>query len=762
MQNANRGVPIWQPQIFDRTRSGDGHAMDALLRSGCVRQTCDEIGAQLEDLVAARACRSLTADDSAELSESLVNKAARYDYGRWIHYPWNGCLVHLLPPPEFRELRLNRNRHKITSLEQERLARSTVAVVGLSAGNVISRTLCLEGICERFKLADFDALALSNLNRLEAGVHELGLQKTVILARRLYEINPYLEISLQHSGLLPEGLDHFLSGSPKPDIVIDECDDLQMKLLLRERARSFRLPVLMATSDRGMIDIERFDLEPERPILHGLVGNVSGANASSLTKEERLSLVLSIVGAEEVSTRAASSMLEINQTVSTWPQLASDVVLGGAAIATAVRRLLLGQPLPSGRRFVDVEATLDGHNRAGSEGQADVRSEPIKQSHAPETHAAPERCFDERLSPLIRFIIEHGCLAPSGGNCQPWRFYTDDTSVWIVHDRKRSKNLMDVGHRASYLALGAAIENMCIAAASRSCVTHVEPFPLQTNKTVVARLSFSPADQRTVDDDARWLDLVRRRVTNRKRGAPLELTGQQAAELSDAAASYGVRVQFATGRDELAQIGRIVGECDRLRFLCPPLHAELITELRWTTADAERTSDGLALETLELTSGDSAILRLLARPEVASTLRELGGGAALAEPSAKAIAGSSAVGLLAVDGSTPAAAVRGGRAFERLWLRATALDLGLQPLGGVTGMMAMLTTDAPSVLSTQEQSTLRAQEIALCRFFPELQGATMLMLFRLSKVPPPSARSRRLPLRRVLVFGRPSEEADDE
>jgi hypothetical protein len=76
-------------------------------------------------------------------------------------------------------------------------------------------------------------------------------------------------------------------------------------------------------------------------------------------------------------------------------------------------------------------------------------------------------------------------------------------------------------------------------------------------------------------------------------------------------------------------------------------------------------------------------------------------------------------------------------------------------------MTAMLTTDAPSVLSPQERSTLRAQETALYRFFPELHGATMLMLFRLSKVPPPSARSRRLPLRRVLVFGRPSEEDDD-
>ena len=30
----------------------------------------------------------------------------------------------------------------------------------------------------------------------------------------------------------------------------------------------------MATSDRGLVDVERFDLEPHRPILHGLLGDL--------------------------------------------------------------------------------------------------------------------------------------------------------------------------------------------------------------------------------------------------------------------------------------------------------------------------------------------------------------------------------------------------------------------------------------------------------------------------------------------------------
>jgi nitroreductase len=52
---------------------------------------------------------------------------------------------------------------------------------------------------------------------------------------------------------------------------VEECDDLYLKIALREYARKKRVPVLMETSDRGLLEIERFDLEPERGILHGLM-----------------------------------------------------------------------------------------------------------------------------------------------------------------------------------------------------------------------------------------------------------------------------------------------------------------------------------------------------------------------------------------------------------------------------------------------------------------------------------------------------------
>ena len=57
--------------------------------------------------------------------------------------------------------------------------------------------------------------------------------------------------------------------------IMEVCDGLDMKIISRFKAREFGVPVVMDTNDRGMLDIERFDLEPQRPILHGLAGGVS-------------------------------------------------------------------------------------------------------------------------------------------------------------------------------------------------------------------------------------------------------------------------------------------------------------------------------------------------------------------------------------------------------------------------------------------------------------------------------------------------------
>jgi len=277
-------------------------------------------------------------DEAVAISDRLDGIPA-LEYGSWFYYPWSGALVHVLPVAQFRSLRIDRNRLTIPPLQQERLSKARIAVAGLSVGLTVATRLVLDGVGGRFALADFDALSLADLNRLSAPVSDLGINKAVLAARRLLELDPYLHVEIFPEGVTDANMDAFLGGwAPGPSLLIEECDDLYTKIRLRERARELRLPVLMETSDGGMLDIERFDLEPARELLHGLVPGINANALRGMATKDQGSILLRILGDEHLPLRTADSLVENGQTT-TWQRLAPGVALGGALVSDAARRV---------------------------------------------------------------------------------------------------------------------------------------------------------------------------------------------------------------------------------------------------------------------------------------------------------------------------------------------------------------------------------------------------------------------------------------
>ena len=332
-------------------------ALEDLRNSEDVWGELDLLEMQLNDLVNVRDPRRLA--DPQERSRQIERLRSERSCSRWIYYPWSGQLVHILGPPLYEELRLARNRYKITRQEQRTLAGLTIGVVGLSVGNAVATTLALEGVGGHLKLADHDVLDTSNVNRLRAPIHEIGLNKAILAARQISEFAPYLRISPIVDGLTDANLDSFFQDL---DVVVDECDDFRIKFLIREEARRRKIPVVMETSDRGLVDIERFDLEPNRPPFHGLLSGVCSDDLREMEDGSKLEMLLRLMNPYWISTRGCASLLETKETLDGWPQLASDVVLGGATACAAVRRIALGHAVPSGSRRVDVEAVLAAEN----------------------------------------------------------------------------------------------------------------------------------------------------------------------------------------------------------------------------------------------------------------------------------------------------------------------------------------------------------------------------------------------------------------
>jgi molybdopterin/thiamine biosynthesis adenylyltransferase len=637
---------------------------------------------------------------------------------RWAYYPWRRAVVAVLGPLAFQALRLDRNRNNITAEEQARLHSMTIGVAGLSVGHVIAHTLALEGLCGSIRLADFDHLELSNLNRVPATVFDLGLNKAHVAARRIAELDPYLRVDVLDAGLTVETVDAFLSGL---DVVVEECDSLDMKAVLRLCARDKRIPVVMATSDRGMLDVERFDEEPERRILHGMLGDLDVKLLPGMSSRDKIPHMLRHLEAEQLSSRGTASLIEVDRTLSTWPQLASDVVVGASAVAEAVRRIGLDEGLRSGRCRIDVGSALD-------------------QLAEPEMARQQSAADIDQASPPMPLTIDDPIVfaamrAPSGGNSQPWRIEADSAEVTISLDAEHTSS-MDFGLRGSAVALGAALFNVRIAAATHQLLGPVSIADDVDGSPLRASLVYqSGGDPALAELYAPMLA----RGTNRHQGNPQPIDDNIIELLTAAAEREGARLCLLTGESRLSRVATIFGAADRMRYLTPRLHSEMFSELRLPGHPDPDT--GLDIRTLELDAGDEAMLGVLRRADVMGHLAQWDAGDALGDDMRDRIRASSALATIIVAGDSLHDYARGGSAAEAVWILAQREGLAVQPLSPVF-LHARSTKELTEVSPRfgDELGRLRDDFAQLTGIGP--QEATVLVL-RFSSAPPASVESRR-------------------
>lgn len=349
------------PVFFDLKNSSDQQELQDLIDKNHHLLICDEIESQVKELIKIRHPKSpLSSSEYDDLIAEYFTSDTKDSYGKWVYYSWSNKLVHILGEEEFIELRTSRNLYKITPDERNTLRSKSIGVIGLSVGQMIALTIAMERVAGEIRMADFDLLELSNMNRIRTVVSNIGLSKTIIAAREIAEMDPYIKVKIFSEGITDENIDDFLIGDRKIDLLVEECDGLDIKILSRIKAREYKIPVVMDTNDRGMLDIERFDLNDNMPLLHGLIpeGMTDLKSLRNLSNQEKVPLLGAMVGIDKISSRMKMSLSEMGKSISTWPQLASSVVLGGAMVTDVARRILLGDLQSSGRYYIDFEELI--------------------------------------------------------------------------------------------------------------------------------------------------------------------------------------------------------------------------------------------------------------------------------------------------------------------------------------------------------------------------------------------------------------------
>jgi hypothetical protein len=324
----------------------------------------DEIEQQLEEIYYIRHPETMMGNanvqDIRKYTDNLIGSFSHHTFGIWVYYPWNNHVVHFLPEELHTELRTSRNRNLITAAEQTKYYQSSVGIAGLSIGNSIVGTLLHTGGPKNLRLADFDILSASNTNRIRTSFINLGLKKTMIAAREIYEVNPYAELQLYPEGIKSENLEIFLNGQKKMDVLVEEMDNIYLKIQIRILARKLQIPVVMATDngDNIILDIERYDLDPNYPLFHGDISEKELLGVDIHTpKPVAARIITRWVHPENVAIKMQESLMELGKTLYTWPQLGTAAFLSGCAVSYAVRSIIVGEPVKSGKYkiFLDKE-----------------------------------------------------------------------------------------------------------------------------------------------------------------------------------------------------------------------------------------------------------------------------------------------------------------------------------------------------------------------------------------------------------------------
>ncbi|MBT1070911.1 nitroreductase [Pelotalea chapellei] len=344
------------------------------------------------------------------------------------------------------------------------------------------------------------------------------------------------------------------------------------------------------------------------------------------------------------------------------------------------------------------------------------------------------------MKDYIQKIISAGIMAPSGDNCQPWRFEQDGNRIDLFNVPERDTSLYNYKQRASLIAHGACIENMLISARKHSCRAELKYFPMPENEQHIARLNFTPGE---AEEDP-FFTAISARTINRKPYKGGKLPAKAIDNIHQAATGAGIsgcslKLLENSAKDAAADI---VALSDRLVFENPLLHRFLFDHIRWNPEEAERTRDGLDIRTLELAPADRMLFPLLKNYDLVRFIRMFGATRVIAANARKLMRSSSAAGIITIADTSPENWLNAGRMLERIWLEATRQGLAFHLMTGITLLVQRETTQG---LDNSNLSLVKKARILLSK--ASGSELPLALLFRIGTCDQPTVRSLRFKMK---------------
>jgi len=195
----------------------------------------------------------------------------------------------------------------------------------------------------------------------------------------------------------------------------------------------------------------------------------------------------------------------------------------------------------------------------------------------------------------LEFLLGYAILAPSGYNSQPWKFRIDENKIEIFSDFLKKRGVIDPGNREIYVSVGAALENLIIAAKHFGFETNVKVKKIigdDEKLDLVAAVEFQDKKIRDDNLNKKMFEAIRKRQTNRRPFEKLSKdTKKLEKQIKDLIEDREVEVKLFDEDNIKKKLGSLMAQSSLYWYSKENFRKELLSWLRDDTENSN--NDGI-------------------------------------------------------------------------------------------------------------------------------------------------------------------------
>ncbi len=339
----------------------------------------------------------------------------------------------------------------------------------------------------------------------------------------------------------------------------------------------------------------------------------------------------------------------------------------------------------------------------------------------------------------IQKIVEDGVTAPSGENCQPWKFTFDKGKLSIFNIPEADFSLYNNKQRGSYIAHGSLIENIRISALRYGYNVNISLFPDSGDVKHIADILF----ESTVPVTELLYQELRKRCTNRKDYKDVLLTNEEKKELQLSIDELGYNTFFVIDDDKSKKsLGKALAYHEKVLFENKKMHDFFYHHILWDKKDEEK-AGGFFIDTLEFLPQQLQAVKLFKHwPLLTLGNKLFNVSTMISKENGEKYAQGGGFGFILMDGETDVDFVRLGMSVERLWLTASHLDVAVHPCNGTLYLENHINDSGEGDFSKDHVEGIRKAYADIISHL-DLGNKKIGFIFRLGKAEKPTAVAKR-------------------